>query len=123
MNDKREIKFRAWHISKKEMLPNDRLKNLREAIKLHENEKVVLQQFTGLKDKNGLEIYEGDIYKIEGYYYQVIFDEGAFTGGKELGSSAPLGWRSYSVDEVVESDFYKKIEVVGNIYENKDLLT
>ena len=85
-----------------------------------EDEKVKLMQYTGLKDKNGKEIYEGDIVKIiksEGYgeYYEQV----KYTGKIEYCVSEfrvqPLNLR-LSDETIIE------IEVVGNIYENKNLL-
>ena len=85
-----------------------------------EDEKVKLMQYTGVKDKNGKEIYEGEIVKIiklEGYgeYCEQV----EYTGRIECYISEfriqPLNLR-LSDESTVE------IEIIGNIYENKNLL-
>lgn len=80
-------------------------------------------QFTGLHDKNGKEIYEGDIIAVNGmqigyivggvrgYCYDVIY-----TPAKSNGEKA---WPLYSV---VTIDYPNKCEVIGNIHDNKELL-
>lgn len=76
----------------------------------------VVMQYTGLKDKNGTEIYEGDIYDNGLRKFVVEYDEeraGFFPFAKDDGCGC-------CSDEVVwhpESD-----EVIGNIYENPELL-
>jgi uncharacterized phage protein (TIGR01671 family) len=75
-----------------------------------------IMQFTGVLDKNGKDIYEGDIvlqltnngYKPE----EVKFDFGCFYAGFHTGSSTQKRPKLLS----------KKVEVVGNIYENVELL-
>lgn len=79
---------------------------------------ITLMQYTGLKDKNGVEIYEGDIIENVVYGGKYIIRWGnkdseyaGFTGGlngKEIG------------DLLFYSD-KKNCEVIGNIYENPDL--
>lgn len=79
-------------------------------------------QFTGLYDKNGKEIYEGDIVKHFNHneiIREIIFMKGSFGywTGKEFISYAS----NYHFEW---NDFYKseKIEIIGNIYENPELL-
>lgn len=84
---------------------------------------VEIMQYTGLKDKNGVEIYEGDILKgqIVNNYHRVAvvdFSEGCFIF-KEF-------WRDGLLTEFEEEsnslDFYYNLEILGNIYENPELL-
>jgi len=148
----KNIKFRAWDKNKKEMLEsNDNgtckvspevydsafifiglngevMKYERERTRgatffdagiqgQHEidgtNEKFILMQFTGLKDKNGKEIYEGDV--LEGFRAREVVE---FSTEPE--SDCDEGGYFYGYH------FYKinpsQSEVIGNIYEDKELL-
>ena len=128
----REIKFRAWDTARKEMLTMDYptysagpdadpmicdLQWFFECLESEgsmfddENGRYLLMQFTGLKDKNGKEIYEGDVLRssdgtVKG---QVLF----VAGGFEVSSITTPGYFS---------DFYYMDEVIGNIYENPELI-
>ena len=95
-----------------------------------------LMQYTGLKDKNCVEIYEGDIvkqtyYKSVGYGEDIENYEGWFIGEVVIISSGvcmkkPLMYEC-EMDKLVKTNGYKNIagyrsEVIGNIYENPELL-
>jgi uncharacterized phage protein (TIGR01671 family) len=67
----------------------------------------VLMQCTGLRDRNGKLIYEGDILKIGEYTRQVIFKNGAFKFKDSV--CAFMTYLEYSV-------------IIGNIYENPELI-
>ena len=66
-------------------------------------------QFTGLTDKNGKEIYEGDIVRYRDGIYKVDWFENGFYLFRDVRAKFDIWW----VDT----------EVVGNIYENPELLT
>jgi hypothetical protein len=80
----REIKFRAWD-GEKMIFPSDPdtySKFVRGELVCPG---VILMQYTGLEDKNGKEIYEGDIVRgIKGDIYQVFFGNGAFRTGSAV---------------------------------------
>ena len=78
------------------------------------NEKTPVMQFTGLFDKNGVEIYEGDIVR---HLYTRDFDTLAI-GVIEWSNRAQ--WRHSRYREAFLSG--GQLEVIGNIYENEDLL-
>lgn len=85
-----------------------------------------LMQYTGLKDKNGVEIYEGDIIDIHqtvnGYNQFVIqYDNYKFSARYYNPKTKQiLGWYQYDLDELFEiNEFEKEIEAIGNIYENE----
>ena len=83
-------------------------------------EEVELMQYTGLKDKNGKEVYEGDIVKIielEGY--GEYCDQVKYTGKIEYCVSE---FRIQPLNLKLSDESIVEIEVIGNIYENKNLL-
>ncbi len=124
----RPIKYRAWLIPKGKMYPV-------EALNFHpENgevtyvfitehaygipvKDVILREFTGLKDRQGKEIYEGDILRIEDATAQVIFWERPPEFGLNFHHNEDKWCEDWNL-----SDDSERMEIVGNIYENAELL-
>lgn len=107
----REIKFRAWDKNEKRWLSflEVNLAGFRNEISFYQDTSFELMQYTGLKDKNGKEIYEGDIMRVLDEVGQVYYDDNNVC---------------FCID--VERDYNPCIgryEVIGNIYENPELLT
>ncbi|WP_314394817.1 YopX family protein [Leptotrichia shahii] len=119
----REIKFRAWLKEERKMVNVETLfiginrlcfgNSKTEDLFFRDFEEVELMQYTGLKDKNGKEIYEGDIYHVgdKNIRYLVVWFDSGFEG-KQLRSTSYAGLKSWAKD----------IEILGNIYENPELL-
>lgn len=109
----RVIKFRAWN-PQGDMLAPFEMGDGTTNEKLIYQEKFPLMQFTGLHDKNGKEIYEGDVIKIYGVsnHYVVGYDE------------KRVRFCFVYPDGMPERDIYPRAprEIIGNIYENPGLL-
>ena len=131
----REIKFRAWLKEEKKMVNVETIDFSEKSIQYLEKNEIIdayllrtkfledveLMQYTGLDDKNGIEIYEGDILKYKFPYdrrlkhvslVKFIETEASF-GLKDIyGNEIPLY-------RITANNYF---EVIGNIYENKNLL-
>ncbi len=117
----RTIKFRAWDTEKKVMVDWERIKTDASPLFLEGGSIHKIMQYTNLKDKNGVEIYEGDILtKNPRYKYKVIYRD---EWGKYVLQA--LFW---SEKEDRERPIYlaimqcPRMEVIGNIYETPELL-
>lgn len=109
----REIKFRAWdNILNEYFSWEDSIKfnNYHDLIEDNYNGAVSLEQYTGLKDKNGVEIYEGDIVSASIFGFQE-------TGLVEY---SPFG--EWVFGDIRLFEFMSSLTVIGNIHENADLL-
>jgi len=129
----REIKFRAWQkgnsIRRAEMLIPSVVNCIRyfrednynsvSVVKGYDNhytligeEEVILMQYTGLKDKNGKEIYEGDLLR--------WWNGRELIGSTKVVESTSGGWNPFIDDCQTDGSWHYK--VIGNIYENPELL-
>lgn len=130
----REIKFRIWDNADKKYLSLQDYQGLG-AIEVENDgtltlspryrfltsmmimpERFIPQQYVGLKDKNGVEVYEGDIVRLVydniEHIYQIIFDK------EEFDFKATNGEINYG-GNFQYLGCCEEIEVIGNIYENE----
>jgi uncharacterized phage protein (TIGR01671 family) len=75
---------------------------------------VEVTQFTGLKDKNGKDVYEGDCVRFSGTQYDTAEAIVEFYEGRFIFRLDKYSWKDISG--------WKNVEVIGNIYENPGLL-
>jgi uncharacterized phage protein (TIGR01671 family) len=81
-------------------------------------------QFTGLKDKNGKEIYEGDILLLEDVFpekYTVTFCGGCFCLLDKYHTELPINF-TVIANEISEALCSIQLKIIGNIHDNKNLL-
>jgi uncharacterized phage protein (TIGR01671 family) len=124
----RQIRFRSWDLDYKWMEDNFYLHSSGTSydnpsrtydtpnIEIDENPNLIVMQFTGLLDKNGKEIYEGDIvaeWDVQDGYTSFI-GKVVFTEGRWV-----VFGKNCSEDLF---DFHLDVEVIGNIYENPEML-
>lgn len=107
----REIKFRAWNEKTKRFT-----KDSDNAYLSRNDSGIICEQYTGLKDEDGKEIYEGDIVTLNCYWEEVeprdccviTFEDGCFRVGDAFENEA--------------GKYLKEYRLAGNIHENPDLL-
>lgn len=130
----REIKFRVWDNYLKsykdnyenrendseefylppKMLFLESLKSLQK-----DSDRFTIEQFTGLKDKNGKEIYEGDIIRDGSSVYQVLFGQYEDGLSQQVGIGFYLEQTNGFFQPLCQNN---KFTILGNIHENPELL-
>lgn len=116
----RTIKFRVWDNHNKQMLEDQEAKYW-----LSQGIQAEYLQFTGLLDKNGKEIYEGDIVKTGNMlgsvdWGEVFVDFGGEGHGEDFGNVITYVVKTKSAPEALSNLL---VEIIGNIYEHEELLT
>lgn len=123
----REIEFRAWLKHEKKMIDIKAIDWNQDgnviSVKCHQDktysvDNIELMQYTGLKDKNGTKIFEGDIFAWGSTLYQVIYADFGFKVNY-VKDHNEMYLYDFQLNYFEEND---EIEVIGNIYEDDDLL-
>ena len=120
----REIKFRGWDEKNKEMVYNINLlfsNRLNDCFEEYEECGLKIMQYTGLKDKNGKEIYEGDVHGFGDCTFEVR--HGSYKD--EMTREESYGWHVYDECDGTGCDLGESeiwVNIIGNIHENPELL-
>jgi len=116
----REIKFRAWDKKEKKIIVKGLLLTLEQGLRTFDfpdfhvdfadGDRYILMQYTGLKDKDGKEIYEGDVLSAYERPLPIAWGNDSWI----------IGYYFESLHDFLYSGDPK--EIIGNVYENPELL-
>ncbi len=123
----RKIAFRAWDAEEKNFIYFDALDGILSKCDETYRKRCVgkFEQFTGLYDKNGKEIYEGDVLKEiapRGYIYRVFGVAGGFVINAFQDEITMLRFAEPIANMQTAGYIQEQCEVIGNIHENPELL-
>lgn len=114
----RDIEFRCWSYNSNTMQDWGELKKHGDFYRLlYMSDKYPMMQYTGLKDKNGVKIFEGDILDLDPPY---------FLPAKVVYCDSDAAFKFEYTDDSADhlSDYYPdELEIIGNIHENQELLS
>lgn len=123
----RPIKFRAWHTTARKMAQIDMLDFALDAYRARTLDgissgsghlaDIELMQFTGITDRNGRDIYEGDILEIEGATAKVVFWQRPPAFGLDFYHNEDKWCEDWNL-----SDDSDRMTIIGNVYEHPNLI-
>ena len=117
----REIKFRVWDKRHNSMeYINDLYWFEENGIHDFNDDNYIFMQNTGLKDKNGKEIYDSDIVKVIWGSGKIVFYEVKYCGS--LGYYYLRDTKNKEDDDIICIYDYSQMDVIGNVFDNPELL-
>jgi uncharacterized phage protein (TIGR01671 family) len=131
--EKREIKFRVFDKNENDIvrweLLNDGIIDLYHLF-FAKDENLIIQQFTGLLDNNGKEIYEGDVisyrehrkYLQSSFIGEVVWLDSHCAFGYVFNDKNRIKKYPFNSIDEIQNDFLNHTEVIGNIYQNSYLI-
>ena len=133
----REIKFRAWNKYTSKMLEQEGISGSNSYISFldfyYDNSEdrnfgsvindLILMQFTGLLDKNGKEIFEGDLLQYDGYNFKLINKEKIYQIKYDDNLAQYYSYNlENSFDTFLVVRAWKESKIIGNIFQNPELI-
>lgn len=110
----REIKFRFWSVENVMLDDHEGWSEgigINYALHCSGEYGYKIMQYTGLKDKNGKDIFEGDVLSKDPFL-KVVYENGGFCFANDLASGS----------DRISQDRVGRLEIIGNIYESPELL-
>lgn len=125
----RKHKFRAWgqyaSMRQEKMVYNWQDSEYLEHLGFNGGDCFELMQYTGLKDKNGKEIYEGDIVDGDNYVGRAVIKFGTHLTSTDYYADNAYGFYGENIDgteNTYSATYLDRSEVIGNVWENPELL-